>query len=421
MKRNSIRIFALAAALTCLWICAPGVSAQQTTSPYSKFGYGLLRDNATSAQRQMGGVGYAMNSGRQINVMNPASYAMIDTLTFLFDTGVSLSNVWTEDRDVHRNSTGGGLDYITMQVPIGRRMGASLGLVPYSSVGYSFGSDIDNGTSSRTGEGGLNQLYLGFSGKVLKNFSLGFNVSYLFGTTYNNVNAISNLGTTTIFTQETEVRDFHFEFGAQYSLRLNADNRLTAGLVFSPGKTLLGHTMVTTAEYDANTASNVVVDTVARVSLKDRFSLPCTWGAGLNWQWRNRLMLEADFTYQPWASAKFPKLDNFISTRFQDRWKIALGAQYTHNPRGNYLQRIAFRAGAFYSRDYITVNNNSVRDWGVSLGFGLPAPGQKTMINLGVEYRKRQAHPNPMLKESYLNVTLGVNFNETWFWKNKIR
>ena len=42
-------------------------SAQLTTSPYSKFGYGFLNDNATSAQRAMGGVGYAMNSGRQID------------------------------------------------------------------------------------------------------------------------------------------------------------------------------------------------------------------------------------------------------------------------------------------------------------------------------------------------------------------
>ncbi|MDE6100559.1 MAG: hypothetical protein K2G01_05890, partial [Paramuribaculum sp.] len=54
----------------------------QISSPYSKFGYGLLDNNATSAQMQMGGVGYAMSTGRQINVMNPASYAAADSLTF---------------------------------------------------------------------------------------------------------------------------------------------------------------------------------------------------------------------------------------------------------------------------------------------------------------------------------------------------
>ena len=52
-------------------------------TPYSKYGYGILNDQATSAQRSMGGVGYAMASGRQVNVMNPASYAAIDSITFL--------------------------------------------------------------------------------------------------------------------------------------------------------------------------------------------------------------------------------------------------------------------------------------------------------------------------------------------------
>ena len=45
----------------------------------------------------MGGVGYAMNSGRQINVMNPASYAAIDTLTFLFDMGIDLTAIWQNE------------------------------------------------------------------------------------------------------------------------------------------------------------------------------------------------------------------------------------------------------------------------------------------------------------------------------------
>ncbi len=62
---------------------ATATASAQTSSPYSMYGYGIIGDRATSLQKQMGGVGYAMNSGRQINVMNPASYAAIDSLTFL--------------------------------------------------------------------------------------------------------------------------------------------------------------------------------------------------------------------------------------------------------------------------------------------------------------------------------------------------
>ena len=111
-------------------------ASAQVSSPYSKFGYGLLNDNATSAQSQMGGVGYAMHSGRQINVMNPASYASIDSLTFLFDMGVDFTVIKSTDTgiepQVKEQRYGGGLDYLTLQVPIGKRFGASIGLLPYS-------------------------------------------------------------------------------------------------------------------------------------------------------------------------------------------------------------------------------------------------------------------------------------------------
>ena len=43
------------------------------------------------------------------------------------------------------------------------------------------------------------------------------------------------------------------------------------------------------------------------------------------------------------------------------------------------------------------------------------------MINLGVEWRHRSAYPRTLISENYLNITLGVNFNELWFWKRKIK
>ena len=67
------------------------------------------------------------------------------------------------------------------------------------------------------------------------------------------------------------------------------------------------------------------------------------------------------------------------------------------------------------------VGDNHVREYGVSFGFGFPALASKTVINLGLEYRHRQANPNPLLKENYINIRLGINFNELWFFQNKIR
>ncbi|MDO5394422.1 MAG: hypothetical protein Q4F07_00495 [Bacteroidales bacterium] len=388
-------------------------------SPYSRFGYGILSDNATSAQRSMGGVGYAMQSGRQTNVMNPASYAAIDSLTFLFDMGVDFTTLWSKENGHSEKNYGGGLDYITLQVPIGKHMGASVGLLPYGSTGYSFGSKINNGATSRSGSGSLNQLYLGFAGNPFKGFYVGFNFAYLFGTIVNQDYVVASIGSTSLFERQMSVRDWRADIGIQYNLPITRQDEVTLGVVYSPRKDLHGN--VYGIYYDTS-VTPVVPDTVNAGDhrMKGRYSTPESWGAGLNWKHGSTLMVEADFTYQPWSKAKFGAIEHFESTTFADRYRIAGGLQFTPAQRGGYFKRINYRMGAFYNRDYITVRGNNVRDIGVSLGFGFPVPAFKTIVNLGFEYRHRQAYPQALLKENYLNITLGINFNEMWFRKNKL-
>ena len=159
----------LAAVVSLLSII--GVAKADVNTPYSMYGYGVLGDKATSMQRQMGGVGYAMQSGRQINVMNPASYASIDSLTFLWDMGANMNMQWSKDNSGKSHGYGGGLDYVTMEFPLSKYMGMSIGMVPFTQVGYSFGDDIKFGARENQGNGGITEAYAGVSGKI-KGFSL---------------------------------------------------------------------------------------------------------------------------------------------------------------------------------------------------------------------------------------------------------
>lgn len=396
---------------------ACAINAQEAVSPYSKYGYGLLGNNATSAQRQMGGVGYAMNSGRQINVMNPASYARIDSLTFLFDMGVDLTRNIGKDAGVTSAKWGGGLDYITMQFPMGKRFGGSFGLVPFSRVGYSFGEEITNGESAHQGSGGLNQLYLGVAGRVVSTLTLGVNVSYLFGHTINDVYAVTSTGSSSLFEQVIHVRDYRLQFGAQYKVKLPGSNSLNLGLVYSPTKSLEGHAEV--IKYDV--AADTKMDTIATAGLRHNFSLPASYGAGIGFTMDNRLDVEADFTYQTWSKAKFAEMPDFAATKFVDSYRAGIGASLQPSRRGSYFSTTTYRVGCYYARDYMRVGNNTVRDMGVSCGFGFPTFMNKTVINIGFEYHRRQAHPNALLTENYFGINLGVNFNEMWFRKNKLR
>jgi len=398
--------------------CSLVASAQMSTSPYSKLGYGLLSDNATGIQRSMGGVGYAMQNGRQINVMNPASYWGVDSLTFLLDMGIDVTNSWSKENGKHGYNLGGGLDYITMQFRLAKNLGGAIGVVPFSSVGYSFGGDIDNGTDRRIGTGGLSELFAGVGYQPFKGLSIGANFSYLFGTTTNTttVEAVS----TSQFTRNLEVRDWNIKLGLQYGFNIARKSRIVLGLTYSPKKAMHGTAWGTIADVNQDKK----VDTVASMPLKGNYELPHSFGAGISYNYDNRFTAEVDYTYQQWSKAKYTPINYFElpDTKWNDRWKIAAGLSYTPNPRGSYLKRMTYRMGGYYNNDYMTVNGNDVRDYGVGIGFSFPAlAGNKTLVNLGIEWKHRYTAPTNLIKEDYLNITLSVNFNEMWFWKNKIR
>lgn len=400
-----------------------GVAKADVNTPYSMYGYGVLGDRATSMQRQMGGVGIAMQSGRQINVMNPASYASIDSLTFLWDMGANMNMQWSKDNNASSHGYGGGLDYVTMEFPLSKFMGMSIGMVPLTQVGYSFGDDIKYGARQNQGSGGITEAYAGLSGKI-GGFSVGVNVSYNFGTIQNDVYATPASSTQSLFEQVMKIRDWNIVAGVQYKQPINRYNSLTLGVTYSPKKSFHGNTWLTIQDLTSDSRP----DTVAFTSMKGKYYSPQSFGVGLSYTHEkvHKIIAEFDFSLQQWSDAKFSSLydavgqEVFAGMKFSDRLRFAVGGEYTHNVRGSYLERMPWRLGAFYTDDYLNINGNRMKELGVSLGTGFTAPGGKTMINFGLEWRHRQTSPVNMLSENYFNIMVGVNFNEVWFFKRKI-
>ncbi len=414
MKIYRFLLIAIVAATCCF-----SAQAQDELTPYSKMGYGMLKDNVSGAQRQMGGVGYAMRNGRQINAMNPASYSQVDSLTFIWDVGLDLTNLWSKEGAISSHAFGGGLDYISSMFRIYPHLGGSFGIVPYSSVGYSFGSILENGIESREGQGGITELYLGFGYEPFKNFSFGANFSYMFGTITNDTFILGS--TTTLFERVFEIRDWNVHLGMQYGIDLTPRDKVILGFTYTPRKSFHGNRWG--AYYDVDL--DITADTVGYQSMKGDFEQPNSFGAGISYNRDNKISAEVDFTYQQWAKAKYRPLSGFEDDKmtFNNRWRVAAGLQFSPLKQTNYLTRMVYRVGAHYNRDYINVIGNNVRDYGISFGFGLPTSSitSKTMINIGFEWKHRISAPQLLIKEDYFNITLSVNFNELWFWKNKIR
>lgn len=406
-----------------------------TNSPYTRYGVGNLSDQHFGNSKAMGGIAYGLRNGLQINAANPASYSAVDSLTFILDTGMSLQNANFKENGTKTNAKNSTLDYLAMQFRLFKGLGFAAGFLPYSNVGYnisnnkiihqdSYGNDIYS-VSNYNGEGGLQQVFAGLGYNVWDNLSIGVNFSYLYGdithmasTAFNNTDANKS-----IRTDKISVSDYKLDLGAQYTYRIDKKRSIILGAVYS-----FGHDLNSDGyKYTETANSNGVIQTQTVDTIRNACSLPHTFGIGATYVYDNRLTIGLDYTLQKWSDVKFPSNaegNQYISQKglFSDRTKISVGAEYIPNPlKRNYLSRIRYRIGAYYSSPYAKVDNkDGNREYGLSFGFGLPIFQSKSILNISGQYVKVSPKVKGMLEENYLKVNIGLTFNERWFMKWKV-
>jgi len=93
-------------------ITATAFAQSSTNSPYSQFGYGDLTDQGVGFNKGMNGVGLAFRKGNEVNPLNPASYSAADSLTMIFDAGLSGQITNFKEGSTRFNGKGGGFDYV---------------------------------------------------------------------------------------------------------------------------------------------------------------------------------------------------------------------------------------------------------------------------------------------------------------------
>ena len=411
--------------LLLLLLCVCGVanaqsssaSSNNTNSPYTRYGLGQLADLGSGNSKAMGGIAYGLRDKYQVNFANPASYSAVDSLTFIFDGGVSLQNTNFSNGTLKLNAKNSSFDYITMQFRAAKWAGISLGLLPFSNVGYSMtesrpvqGSSDQSMQVTYNGDGGLHQLYLGAGFKILKNLSVGANISYLWGdVTHTRLeqfpNDASQFSYQNVF--NASITSYKLDFGAQYTHQFDKKHEMTVGVVFSPG-----HKMSTNATVTTTTSVVVERDSVADCEL------PTTLGAGVTYVYDGRLTVGADVMFQNWGNVKYMNRDDMLC----DRSRVSVGAEFLPNPMGrNYLAHVKYRLGAYYSKPYYKVaGNRAANEYGVTAGFGLPIPRTRSVLSLSAQYVRTEGTSAQLLNENIFRVCIGVTFNERWFFKRKV-
>ncbi len=435
-----IRRYGLSLLMAVAAAGVPAVMQAQTNgsnSPYSRYGFGLLSDGALGFNKGMAGLAYGMRNGTELNTKNPASYSAIDSLSFLFDVGLSLQNGNLEQNGTKVNAHNTSLDYMAMGFRASTNVGISLGLLPFSTIGYSLSQSrnmADNNAITQTdaysGDGGLHEVYTGLGWRPFKFAAVGFNAGYLWGDMTNTV--LASFSQSTIASRRrqysADIRTYKLDFGLQFMGRIDKNNSFILGLTYG-----LGHDVNSNAVYYDQTISNsqALGDTI---TARNAFALPHTFGAGLTWCYKNSLRVGVDYNWQKWGDVKSPMLVSnavggldYVSRvgNYTDMHKVTIGAEYIPDPEGlHWRKRVRYRAGFSYTTPYTRVDNqDGPRDYLVSVGVGLPIinmHNNRSILNISAQYERVQPKFAGMIKENYLRISVGLSFNERWFMKWKV-
>ncbi len=396
--------------ILCLLIvfCASLVAQNNTSSPYSRYGYGELSDNVPGAMRAMGGVGIGMRDKRVINPSQPASYSVVDSTTFMFDVGASA--MWSNYGDAlgKRNKANGNLEYLTIQFPIWKYIGFSVGVLPYSFVGYDITQTdttaVHPWTKSFVGEGGITEVYGGLSFNIMNWVALGANIYYMFGNVTNDRTIVfSESDFHNVYqTGSMKVSDIRFRYGLQFFHNFEHHSFVIGG-VFENKSKLNGSFM----QIEATTLDTVMNQT-------DGFDLPMMYGVGVSYVYDNRLTLAFDYSNTIWSKANYALDPNPL----QDRMKLSLGFEYRHNQFGKkYVERMPFRFGLSMADPYVC-SVTTQKEFTVSIGVGFPLRQAATVINTSLEYGHRGDKYS--LEENYLRFTINAAIAENWFFKRRL-
>jgi hypothetical protein len=379
----------------------------------------------------MNGVGLGMHRGNEVNPMNPASYSSVDSLTFLFDAGMSGQITNYSENGKKFSAKSGGFDYVSALFRAFKNVGVSFGVLPYSNIGYDYlqtgvldDRDETEVASQYSGEGGLHQMYIGAGFRPIKPLSVGFNLSYLWGD-YSRSMATVESSNLSVLAKEyrADISSYKLDFGVQFDLPLNKKDYLTLAAVWSPGHSLKSDPECLIANVKTSISK---ADTTTYV-ISDGLKIPTTFGFGVAYHHAQNLRVGADLHIQKWGSVDFPSYTAGVyalkSGLLKDSYRLNLGGEWTPNPMArSVFKRIQYRAGVGMVTPYYYINGKEgPKEFSASLGFGIPIANgynNRSVLHISGQFVRRSA--DNLIKENMFRLNIGFTFNEKWFAKWKV-
>ena len=401
-----------------LWMLLflPNVQAQNSTSsPFSIFGIGEIEMRDFGRTTGLGSVGIGLKSENFLNRRNPAGITGIDTLRFILDVSaaVKLSEFFTSANNAR--STDFNFKSLAIGVRLSKRWTSSVGLCPYSNVGYQINTPLLGSAGAvdavYSGSGGVNKFYWTNAYELFHGFSLGATSSFLFGN-------ITQTAEEDIITEKKTnfVNKLYFDFGAQYSYWFGRHTNIIVGGIYGYKSKMSVERTKVVSSY------NMIEQNKREPDMK--LYIPESYGAGFSIL-RNKKAAEwvfaADYQFKKWS------VDHLRdkSFTFTDSRMYSVGLQLTPNKirPENYLQFMRFMVGACYYQSYLKVNGYQINDYSVSLGMGFPFYSQVrntlSYVNVAVNIGESGTGQRGGITERYVLFSVNLSLIERWFAKHQ--
>jgi len=415
--KNSIKIIVV---ISVFILLTPSIlrSQNNTSSPYSKFGAGDLSNVAYGRNLALGGSGYGLRNQYQLNIKNPASITSIDSMNFLFETGVDGQYTSSSNADRTQAYWTGNLTHLVFGHRYTNWLMGAYGIMPFSNVGYNLRtyqnveSDDSYAFTDWVGTGGLNKVFYLLGLKLSKNFSLGGEVAYLNGSLVESRKtwAAVESDNPTYFLTNSRYSSFTYRGAFQFTADLDKKGtNLTIGGIFSPLQTVNGKS---SEVIDQQLGSNYKDSVYYYSSAATPIILPLTIGAGVGLTWKGKYLLAADYERANWSV-------NSDKT-YVDQQIISFGLERVPRNTLKYFDHCSYRVGFRYDSGYIQERGYNISDTRVSLGLGIPVQKSGSMLNFTLEAGQKGTTNMGLIRERYIKMTAAFSFQDFWFVKRKL-
>jgi len=427
-----------------------------TFSPYSNFGIGeWLGTN----QVQCGSNLHTRSGAYSYTMHNPATLGNLYYTTF--DVGGSFKGSKIQAGDQTQTFQGGGLGYLNLgfrtynyyqrkaYLDSGSKqkrikstrygINSAVSLQPLTTVGYQYTFRDSTPFINRTthaGYGGVNMVELANGFRFGQHLSLGYSIGRVFGQLNdqaifsvpdsNDLNLLEDI-------KSVNIRGLQQKVGIMAFFKLDSTYH-TFGASAQFFNNMSGEQLRFTRTMDLVGSQVYVIDTILnQTSPRTALSLPNSFGAGYQFQYRQRWSVAMDYRKQVWGTLDPMFFD--AGRRYSDRTDY--GFTFTLNPNdfkhpSHKKMRWPVRVGGVLSETQYSFSKagstgtNRIVQQRAFVGFGVPLVRRyydntvlSSVVHVQIDYIQRGLATDGLAKEQFINLSLGLQLGDVWFQRRK--